>query len=199
MRMLKLTFVMGILAVMSLAFSVAGPAFADENQTQTEQAEVTSGDITPAALSVSSAKNVAEVFISGDTAGFTKGRSFKTLTSRTISIPATAKSSLLTVDFTASSFCFGADQGYCNVKILVDGVLAKPQVGFVQFDSTNFALPSALELDGHSVKGYSTCLAPGEHIVEVQIASQGKELSDEDPSFSLSEWTMEIQRSNGCR
>jgi hypothetical protein len=192
-RTLKAAFLLSVVAILTMAFSSFGPAFAQEGESEGES------DIVPAAVQETRAGLHQETIIFGNSLDTTKGFTFKTIASRTVKVPNVTGKHLLTMDFAGASACFGVDQGFCYVRILVDGVRAKPQVSFVAFDSTNFAMPNSFEREAHAITTFSECLSSGDHTVEVQIASRGEDPSDEDPVFSVADWTFEIERMRGCK
>src|SRR4051794_13715508 len=72
--------------------------------------------------------------------------------------------------FTAETACYGANSGWCSVRILVDGLEAEPTVG------TDFAFDDAGIASGwesHSVERVRTVTTSGTHTVTVQATEIG--------------------------
>ncbi len=90
---------------------------------------------------------------------------------------------LLLIRYTAESECFGGS-GYCSVRILVDGVEAKPNSGF------DYAFDTA---DGGSWEGNamdrSIKVGRGLHTIQVQYAS-----TSSSTSFRLDDWSLTVER-----
>lgn len=88
------------------------------------------------------------------------------------------------LSFTAESSCYGGT-GFCNVRILVDGVEAAPAVGTdFAFNSTDSNTETVGSWESHAVQRVVTGLAPGNHTVQVQYGTTGTS------TLRLDDWSL---------
>ena len=104
-----------------------------------------------------------------------------------INVPAGANACLL-ARFTSESACYGGT-GYCNVRILIDGVEAAPVAGTdFSFDSTDAGAETSSSWESHAVERIRV-VGPGAHVVQVQWA-----VTQAATKLRLDDYTLVVER-----
>lgn len=92
-------------------------------------------------------------------------------------------------EFSAESWCDGADSGWCSVRILIDGNEMAPVVG------TNFAFDADGvgndEYESHSMTRYVADVGPGLHTFSVEAMS-----TETNTLFWLDDWTFMVTKAS---
>lgn len=89
--------------------------------------------------------------------------------------------------FSAESACTGSAGDWCSVQILVDGIAMIPDVGTnFAFDSTNDGADTINSWESHSMQRFVSGVAPGEHVVKVQIRTTP------GATFQLDDWLLTV-------
>jgi len=105
-----------------------------------------------------------------------------------VTVPAGATANIVAT-FTGESACYGggAVNGYCSVRILVDGSEATPVVGTdFAFDSTNGGTETFSSWESHSVTRIATNVPAGSHTVTVQDA----QIDGAGVTWRIDDWTL---------
>lgn len=92
-------------------------------------------------------------------------------------------------EFTAESWCDGADAGYCSVRILMDGNEMTPAVGSdFAFDSDGVGND---KWESHTVTRYVSGVGPGLHTFSVEALS-----TQTATDFRLDDWTFMVTKAS---
>lgn len=133
---------------------------------------------TAGGTSVSRARVLTE-----DTATIWSGGAYANL--GTLTIYAGSGSVILST-FSSEVACYGGS-GWCNVRILVDGVEANPVVGTdFAFDSTDGGSETSLSWESHSMQRSKVIGGTGTHTVVVQVAQVGGGVTARYDDWTLS-------------
>lgn len=92
-------------------------------------------------------------------------------------------------EFSAESWCDGADTGWCSIRILIDGNEMTPAVG------SNFAFDSDAvgndKWESHTVTRYVADVGPGLHTFSVEALT-----TETDTAFFLDDWTFMVTKAS---
>jgi len=183
--------IISILAVATALFFAAQAAFADEPDAQGPQGQ----DL----IVARNGRGIVQVRkISNTVAQARADTTYGTLISTVVNVPV-GGASFFDMRFSAESACYagGTDTDWCTVRILVNGVEANPVVGTdFAFDSTDGGRETSGSWESHAMERYTNCLQPGNYSVIVQWASVN--LAGAIPTFRLDDWTLAIERVQGC-
>ncbi len=92
-------------------------------------------------------------------------------------------------EFSAESWCDGADAGWCAIRILIDGVEMTPAVGSdFAFDSDGAGND---KWESHSMTRYVADVGPGLHTFSVEAMS-----TNTDTFFFLDDWTFMVTKAS---
>jgi len=134
----------------------------------------------------------------------TTSTSYVTLTATSLSLAGT---SLLQATFSGESACYhsttaadGSD--WCTLRIMVCGPAGCTEMNPVAgnnfaFDSTDGGRETFASWESHSISRFSNCLGAGTYRVLVQVAVVDN-APVAPPTFWLDDWTLSVERMNGC-
>ena len=106
----------------------------------------------------------------------------------TMRVPAGEEAFLLT-RFSASSGCSGGSgEAFCCVRILVNGVPAKPS-DYATFDSNDTGTASGSDIEAHAIERSTGRLGPGTYTVKVQVRTDQTAMI-----FYLKDWHFAVER-----
>ena len=105
--------------------------------------------------------------------------------SASVTVPAGGAATLL-LTFTGESACSGGD-GFCRVRILVDGNEAEPAVNTdFAFDSSDGNTETSASYESHAVQRSVAGVAAGAHTVTVKYSVFGT------PTLRLDDWSLSV-------
>lgn len=185
----KLFATIAVLSLLIAALSMFGAALAEEASTDAV--------VNPAALARAGRSAEIEIRSVAGPSTFS-GATSRSVIAESVTVPATQKN-LLIIDFSATTRCFGAAEGICRVKVLIDSKPAQGGGTFTFMDSTEGGNSQSTAFESHALRRFSTCLTSGAHTVEVKASTAPTSVGQSAPTFQLNDAVLSIERLQGCQ